>query len=322
MNTSFRWCFIGAGNQAKLVARQLKKTPAHEIVSVYTRRQENAIAFVEKYGGKVYSTALEAISAANVDAVYVVTPHTSHYEYSKLALTLGKPVLCEKPITVSAWQAEELFALAKEKNVYLCEGMWTWFSPVANQVRAWVDSGKLGEIVDVVANYHLNSQLYSKRAMNPHLAGGALLNVGIYPITYLYRLFGKPTHISCIGTIRNGVDAYENIDLTFANGHTYKVSASNVDFKGLENMVITGTKGTINAPFFHATNTVKLSVAGEKSTKFKGNGSFLNEFDIVASEIREGLIESRYVPSAATIDVMHIMDECRKLMGLRYPFEK
>lgn len=322
MNTPFRWCFIGTGTLANNVAQQVIKSGRHQIVSVYTRRLEKGEAFAQQYGGKAYGSALEAISAEGVDGVYVVTTHPSHYEYAKLALTLGKPVLCEKPITVNAREAQELFGLAKEHNVYLAEAMWTWFSPVANQVKQWVDSGAIGEIKSVTANYHLNSQNYAPRVMDPNSAGGALLDVGIYPITYLYRLFGQPSKVVCHGNIQGGVDTNEDVEMTFANGKTYTASISVIDFKGLEKLVITGTTGQIKVPFFHMSGVAKLKQKGRWPVKFKADGGYLNEFDIVVAEIRQGLTESRLVPGHATLDVMAILDQCRQQMGLVYPFEE
>ena len=152
----------------------------------------------------------------------MVTPHNSHYEYVKLALELGKPVLCEKSFTTDAGHAEELIRLAEEKGVYLAEAMWTWFSPVANKVSQWLSDGEFGEIHTVIAHYHFNSQGYAPRATDPNRAGGALLDVGVYPITYLYRLFGMPVEIKSCGVLKNGIDLYEDVALTFQNGKTFQ----------------------------------------------------------------------------------------------------
>lgn len=319
---AFHWCFIGTGTLAGKVAKEITASGRHRIVSVYTRRMEKCRAFAEPYGALACAGAEEAITAPEVDGIYVVTPHSSHYEYVKLALELGKPVLCEKAFTTDAKQAEELIRLAEEKGVYLAEAMWTWFSPVAQQVKQWLDDGEFGEITKVVANYHMNSKGYAPRVTDPNRAGGALLDVGVYPITYLYRLFGKPTEVKCAGVLENGIDLSEDVTMVFPGGESYTASASIADYKGLERLKIVGTKASVSIPFFHMANKATLRRKDGKNQAFKGNGSMTNEFDRVAEEIRSGRTESRFVPHETTLDVMRIMDECRRQMGLVYPFEK
>lgn len=321
-NKPFHWCFIGIGRLAHQVADEITKSGKHEIVSVYSRRIESAQEFAVKFGGKAFVSAENAITADGVDGVYVVTPHSAHYPYVKQALELGNPVLCEKAFTTDAAKAKELFELAEKRGVYLVEAMWTWFSPVANKVREWLVSGEFGEIKEVVANYHMDSRGYAPRVTDPNLAGGALLDVGVYPITYLYRLFGKPTDVRCVGVLENGIDLKEDVTMTFPSGETYTASMSIVDNKGLERFRIIGTKAEISIRFFHSANKATLRRKDGKSEVFKGDGSMLNEFDRVAAEIRMGKTESGFVPRQATLDIMEIMDECRRQMGLVYPFEK
>lgn len=146
MNNTFGWCFIGCGTLAKQVAKQITESGRHKIVSVYSRNIEKSGKFAGQYGASACNSAEDAIAMEGVEGVYVVTPHNSHYMYTKLALKLGKPVLCEKPFTVSAAQTRELITLAREKRLYLAEAMWTWFAPVANQVKIWLDNGEFGQI--------------------------------------------------------------------------------------------------------------------------------------------------------------------------------
>lgn len=319
--SKFNWCFIGAGTLANIVAKEILPDQRHRIAAVYTRNNQKCREFAEKYGGTAYDNAEAAICAPDVDAVYIVTPHTSHYEYAKLALSLGKPVLCEKPITVTAPEAVELFALAQEKGVYLAEAMWIWFSPIAQKVKQWHDAGELGELRQVEARYHIDSRKYASRCTEPNLAGGALLDIGIYPITYLYRLFGKLVDIRCTGRLEGGIDLSEDVTMTFSNGLTCTASISMCDFKGLEKIYLDGSKGRVRYYFFHAAKRVKLIRKGGKNEVFKADGGYLNEFDMVAGEICRGLAQSLLVPPSATINVMEILDECRRQMNLVYPFE-
>ena len=321
MAETFKWCFVGTGTLANIVAKEILKSGRHEIVSVYTRRIEKAKEFTAQYGGTPFDNIDEAINAPGVQGVYVVTPHNAHYQYVKRAIELGKPVLCEKSFTTDAGQAKELFRLAEEKQVYVTEAMWTWFSPVANQVKKWLDDGEFGEIKELRANYHMDVRKYAPRLTDPKLAGGALLDSGVYPVTYLYRLFGKPETVSCEGVLENGVDMEENILFTFANGFQCCASVSIRDFKGLEQIRIVGSKAKLRLFWFHSTNKAKLRRVRGKNISVSGSTSYTNEFDLVADEIRAGLTESRFVPHRATADVMEIMDECRRQMGLVYPFE-
>lgn len=317
----FKWCFIGTGSLAKTVAKQLKKSGRHEIVSCYSRNYESASEFAEKFGGNVYDLPENAINADGVDGVYIVTPHNVHYRYAKMALECGKPVFCEKPFTVSAAETDELIALAREKKIYLCEAMWTWFSPCANMTKNWIDNNKIGKILSADFKYHIRTIDYKGRHTDPKRAGGALLDITIYPITYAYRLWGKPLKIESKAVIKNGIDLSDEIIFTY-DGFSVYISASIADYKGLETMCICGENGTIKAPFFHAYNSVMYSNGLFKKEKFKGKGpkinSYIDEFDYVADDIRSGRKESRFVPINCTSDVMHILDVIRGQIKLTY----
>ncbi|MBR5437623.1 MAG: Gfo/Idh/MocA family oxidoreductase [Clostridia bacterium] len=318
----FRWCFIGAGSLAQTVANQFRKSDTHEIVSCYSRRYESARAFTEKHGGRAYEKAEDAITAEGVDAVYIVTPHNAHYRYVKMALELGKPVFCEKAFTVTADETKELISLAREKKLYLCEAMWTWFSFSANQTKKWIDEGKIGKIQSAEFLYHIRTVGYKGRHTDPKRAGGALLDITVYPVTYAYRLWGKPEKIESKAKLKDGIDLGEDIVFTYSDGKKIYISASIDDFKGLEKMTIRGEKGVIKAPFFHAMNGVTCKTGLFRREKVKGNGpklnSYLDEFDAVAEDIRSGRKESEMVPLQATADVMELLDEIREQIGLSY----
>ena len=321
MSNPFGWAFIGAGTLAKNVAKEITVSGRHKIVAVYTRNPEKCAAFAAQYGAVAAASAEEAITCPGVDGVYIVTPNTSHAGYALQALELGKPVLCEKPVTTDARLTREIIARSREKGVYFTEAMWTWFSPIANQVKTWLDAGEYGDIEKLHFTYHLKSINYAPRVSDPKVAGGALLDIGVYPLTYAYRLFGKPEKIECIGTLQGGIDTDEEIRLTYPGGKVYTISTSLLDYKGMEKMTLIGTKAWTKLRFYHTANAVKLRRNQGKNEQLKAYGGMLNEFDLVASEIRQGLTESKFVPHQATLDVMELMDECRRQMGLVYPFE-
>ncbi len=318
----FRWCFIGAGSLAGTVASQLNKSGRHEIVSLYTRNYEKGKVFAEKYGGTAYDTPEKAITAEGVEGVYIVTPHNAHFRYAKQSLELGKPVFCEKAFTVTSEETENLINLAREKNLYLCEAMWTWFSPSANMTKKWINDGKIGKILSADFRYHIRTVGYKGRHTDPKRAGGALLDITIYPITYAYRLWGKPEKIESTAKLKDGIDLGEDIIFTYADGFKVNISASINDNKGLEKMVIKGENGKITAPFFHAMNGITCKKGLFRKETFKGDGpkinSYLDEFNAVAEDIRSGKKESSMVPLKATLEVMEILDEVREQIGLSY----
>ena len=322
MSDAFKWCFIGTGRLANQVAAQITASGRHEIVSVHAHSLEKGQAFAAQYGGVAYGDTAAAITADGVQGVYIVTPHDSHGDYVRQAIMLGKSVLCEKPFTTDAAIAEELLSLAEEKGVYVAEAMWTWFAPVANQVKRWLDDGAFGELRELSASYCVNISARGGRLTDPARAGGALLDIGIYPITYLYRLFGMPVKVDCRGTVEGGVDMGEEIDLTFADGRTHHISVSMCDADGGETLRILGSEASLELDGFHYASRVGLARCDGSSEVFEGDGSLLNEFDRASEEMRAGKTESAYVPHRATLDVLRIMDECRRQMGLVYPFER
>lgn len=316
----FRWAYIGSGSIAKNTAMNITKGN-HQIVSVYSRTFAKAKDFAEKHGAVAYEDFESAVNRNDVDGVYIATPHTSHVEYAVKAMKLGKPVLCEKPVGVSVKDVDALINASKETNTYFCEAMWTWFSPVALTVKDWVKSGEIGEIKNVVINYAFPGILMPKtsRVLTPETAGGALLDVGIYPITYCYNLFGVLEKISCNGEIKDGIDIAETVVLDYG---AFKCTLNMSLCKLKETCEIEGTKGNISLPvFFHMASKAILKNDNGKRV-FKGKTDYLTEFNCVAEEIKQGKTESSYIPFDATRECMKIMDECRKQMNLVYPFEK
>lgn len=315
----FRWAYIGSGSIANSTARDIIKGN-HRIVSVYSRNIEKARTFADKFGADALNDFDSAVNREDVDGVYIATPHTSHIEYAVRAMKLGKSVLCEKPVGVSLKEVEVAIETAKSENIYFCEAMWTWFSDVALTVKKWVHSGEIGEIKDVVINYAFPGILMPKtsRVLTPETAGGALLDIGIYPITYCYNLFGIPDKIHCTGKIKNGIDIAETVILEY-NGFKCTLNMSLCRLK--ENCLIKGSRGTVSLPaFFHMAS--KAILKNEKGSKtFNGKTDYLTEFTRVAEEIRHGKTESDFIPFEATRECMRIMDECRKQMKLVYPFE-
>lgn len=315
----FKWLYIGNGNIASSTARSITKGN-HVITCVYGRNKQKAQNFAKKWNAVSYDTLNEVLTTGDFDAVYIATPHTSHVDYAVQCMKNKKPVLCEKPVGVSLKDVDILIDEAKSNDVYFCEAMWTWFGKVANTVKKWINEGKIGEVKEINIDYAFPGLMMSKdsRVLNPETAGGALLDIGIYPITYCYRIFGYPDEIKCTGEIKNGIDVAETVTLKYGNTVcNLKLSLSFLK----ESCEIVGTEGKIKIPMFHMAGFATMK--NKKSFKMcHGKTDYLNEFTLVAKEIRDGKKESEYIPFSATRDCMRIMDECRRQMGLVYPFEK
>lgn len=315
---NFRWGYIGSGNIAASTARDIMRGE-HEITCVYSRNSETSKAFAKKVGAKSVDSLDELLLSDEVDAVYIATPHTSHIDYALKALEKGKPVLCEKPVGIRADEVEAMIESAKKNNTYFAEAMWTWFSDMSLKVKECVQSGKIGKVKSVVIYYSFPGLLMPKtsRVRTPETAGGALLDVGIYPITYCYNLFGFPKDIKCTGKIKDGIDIAETVTLIY-DDFECRLEMSLTKLK--ESCTITGTDGKISIPMFHCGRLATVKTKGKTET-ITGKIDYLTEFTRCADEIRAGKKESDYIPFKATLDCMKIMDECRKQMGLKYPME-
>ena len=314
----FRWAYIGCGDIAQITAKELFDG---EIVAVWNRTPERAQEFVKKFGGKVYPTAEEAITAPDVEGVYIAVTANLHAQYMKLCIQNHKSVLCEKPFTVNAKQAREVFDYAARESVYVSEAMWTWHNATAKQVKKWVDSGAVGEIKEVNCCYSFPMIKFSKkpRHFQAELIAGALLDIGVYCIRYCYELFGMPQKIHCEGRLKDGFDLGEVITL-FYEGFQANLIISRDQSHG-EKFEVIGQKGRISVPMFHMAK--KAVLKGERTEKFKDDHALYGiQFSNVEKEIRSGLLESEIISPQSTIDCLKILDICREQMGLKYPCEE
>ncbi|MEG2541382.1 MAG: Gfo/Idh/MocA family oxidoreductase, partial [Clostridia bacterium] len=218
---TFGWAIIGTGRIANTVAKEITATGRHKIVAVASRTLAKAEKFATKFNAAVYNNNHDAVLADGVDAVYIATPHSAHYPLILECIKYGKPILCEKSFTVNAKQAKIALQEAEKAGVYLSEAMWTRFNPVVRQVVEWVKNGEIGEIKSIKANFclplKLTKNFVSKRVYKAEYAGGALLDLGVYPIAYCHMLLGKPTSIETKTRIFDGVDYDDQITLTYKN---------------------------------------------------------------------------------------------------------
>ena len=316
---TFNWCFIGTGQIAKKVAKELVTNPGHQIVSVFNRTKKKAEKFAKKYHSTVYESALEAINDSRVDGVYIATTNETHFAFCKLCLENHKPVLCEKPITGNTKELLELIKLSKENNTFLKEAMWTWFNPVANQVKKWIKEERIGKIVSVDCIFNMPIFGYNKakgRYISPARYGGALLDLGVYSVRYVYELFGKPQTIESRGKLYNGIDLF-NVSSFHYDGFDARVSSQINALVG-EHCNIIGEKGTIKVPLFHMASKATLKTKDGKEVFKDKYKKFACQFRTVAEYIK-GEKPNDLVSLQSSVDVMELMDEIRKQIGVIFP---
>ncbi len=261
-----------------------------------------------------------------VDAVYIAVPHPFHFENAMLCLESGKPVLCEKPLTVNSVDSAKLIEIARQKSLFLMEALWTRFLPVYQQVREWLNQGVIGEIKLLTFTMGFVKEFDAEdRLFNPDLAGGALLDLGVYPISVSQWVYGKDPSAFTVKShfAKTGVDDFISIFLQYEDGAGSQFSC---DFlmDTLNDLVIYGTKGHIRIhPDFWYPDRATLFTGDQELTiikPFRASG-FEYETEEAMRCIREGKVESPGMPHAQTQATMELMDAIRKEIGLSYPFE-
>ena len=315
----FNWCFIGTGQIARKVAKELVTNPGHTIVSVFNRTKAKAEKFAKIYHSTVYESALEAINDPRVDGVYIATTNETHFYFAKLCLENHKPVLCEKPITGNTKELKELIKLSKENNTLLKEAMWTWYNPVANKVKEWIKEERIGKILSVDCIFNMPIFGYNKakgRYINPSRYGGALLDLGVYSVRYVYELFGKPKAITAKGKLYNGIDLFNDSIFEY-EGFKAHVSSQINALVG-EHCIIKGEKGIIKVPLFHMASKAVLKTKEGKEVFRDRKKKFATQFRVV-SEYIKGETPNTLVSLDSSVAVMELMDEIRKQIGVVFP---
>jgi predicted dehydrogenase len=331
MSTSpLRWAILGPGRIAHNFARGFAALPSDLAVlhGAASRTPGRAASFLEAYGGGVAYDSYEAMLAdPAVDAVYIATPHRFHYEQIKLCLEAGKPVLCEKPMTVNAREATELAALAKERGVFLMEALWTRYLPIFRTVRQWLDAGYIGELRTLHSTMGFAcGRNPEDRWLNHALAGGALLDLGVYNVSCSQWAFGRDPE-NFVAKVEMGetrVDEHVSAILDFGGGAVSVFTCTLASHTRGE-MVFGGTEGkiVIDPPFWVAQKAT-LHCNGQASEvveqPFRASG-FEYEIEAATRAIRAGLREEPTMPWSATIGNLKVMDAIRASVGFRYDFE-
>lgn len=328
MVKKINWGILGCGKIAGNFAGDLVYSKYGRLAAAASRSKQKAAAFAKHHGAvAAYGSYERLVQDAGIDAVYIATPHPMHADNALLAIEAGKHVLCEKPITINARQLERLILAARKKGVFLMEGMWTRFFPAMVRLRQWLREGRIGQVLGVEADFGVKFNAGpDHRIHNPHLGGGALLDLGIYPISFASMVYGvQPEKIvSMVHFCPTDVDDHAVLAFQYSQGATAGIGiSSRVIFK--QEARIYGTEGRITVhENFYRPNRLTLQMA-DKNPKtitlgHPGNGLFF-EADHVAQCLRKGLFESDILPLAESLAIMKTMDRIRRQWKMRYPGE-
>jgi predicted dehydrogenase len=320
-----RWGIAATGSIAASMCEALRTLPDAEIVAVGSRTQDAADAFAERFGISRAHGGYEALWADDdVDIVYIASPHSHHHAMATAALDAGKHVLCEKAFAVNANQAREMVDAARRNDRFLMEAMWTWFIPAVVDIRRRVLAGEIGELKVIEADFGIPVTDPDGRHRRIDLAGGALLDLGIYPITFARFLAGDPIGAKVSGSLGDtGVDATVGGVVTFAGG-TLGVFHTSLDMTTSLRASVYGTLGRIDvdAPFWFPTSFTVRVTGEEPAHVDMPNQGLAHEAAHAMQRIRDGHRESDVIPLATTVSTMELLDDIRAQLGVVYPEER
>ena len=323
------WGVLAPGGISATFVRAAQRFTRQRFVAVGSRSADRATAFAAEHGlPKAYGSYEELVADPEVDAVYVASPHSEHHAHALLAIRAGKHVLVEKAFTRNAAEAREVVEAARAADVTVMEAMWTRFMPRADVVRRLLADGALGELDTLLAD-HGQPLTHVKRLMDPMLAGGALLDLGIYPVSYAIFVLGLPGRVQAIGDLtEGGVDRQVAIVLDrFADHpHARAVLHTTLAARTPTTASINGTKARLELDSdFYAPGTVRLLTSNGQAIwpgdDQVGHEAMSHEAAHFAQLVADGHRESPLLPLAETVAIMEVMDEIRAQVGVRYPGE-
>ena len=323
----FRWGIIGTGGIASAFATDLTLLPTVEIVAVGSRTQDGADSFGDRFAIPHRHASYEALANdPDIDAVYVATPHPAHFACTLLAIRAGKAVLVEKPFTLNGGEARELVAKARARGIFLMEAMWTRFLPHVVRIRQLIADNRLGEIRSLTADFGEHfAEDAAHRSYAPALGGGALLDLGVYPLSFASMLFGRPDKITARShPAFTGVDSQTSVILEYAGGRQ-AVLFTTLEGRTSNRASINGRDARIEiAGDFFAPTTFQLierdGVTEVHSIAHVGRG-LRHQAAEVARCVHAGHTESPWMPLDESLAIMDTLDEIRRQIGLQYPTE-
>lgn len=321
---TIRWGIIGAGGMADVMAADFRFVRGAEIVAIGSRDLGKAQSLADKHRvPKAFGTYAELLNDSDVDVVYIATPHPHHRDIALAAIARGKAVLVEKSFTATHEGALEVVEAARDKGVFCMEAMWTRFLPVIAAAREVVAWGRIGDVLGVQGDlcayreYDPDHRLFS-----PETGGGAMLDLGVYAVSFAQLFLGEAQTINCVGRLNpNGTDAAASMSIGHTGGGLSSL-ACGFDGFGPARMSIYGTKGWIEVePRFHHPTSLSVHRAGVLpriiEAKMTGRG-YSHEINEVSERVRAGDTESTIMPLDDTLEVMRVMEESLAQMGIRH----
>ncbi len=327
MNDVIRWGILGTGRIARQFAEGLKALPDAQLMAIGSRTAESAEAFGAQFGVRYRHASYEAlVGDPQVDVIYVATPHACHRENTLLALAAGKAVLCEKPFSINAREADQVITFARTKKRFLMEAMWTRCFPLMANLRKLLAGESIGEVRMVVADFGFRAEYQEEaRLFDQTVGGGALLDVGVYPVSLASMLFGPPTRIVSQAQLgRTGVDEEAAIILSHAQGQLAVLSTA-IRLETAQEANILGSAGRIHIhpPWWRpaAMTIFRPGQADEiMEFPFAANGYQFEAAEVMRC-LRAGELESEVMPLDETLAIMRTLDAIRAQWGLRYPMD-
>lgn len=324
--TPIKVAILAAGNIAGTLAKTMIQMDSVTCYAVASRTLEKAEAFAKTYGfEKAYGSYEEMVQDPEVQLVYIASPHSHHYEHTKLCLEHGKHVLCEKSFMTNAAQAEEVCALARQKNLLLAEAMWVRYMPMKKTLQEVIASGIIGEISTVTGNlYYKIDQV--ERILKPELAGGALLDVGVYALTFASVVMGNDVSRISAAAVKteSGVDAQTGITILYNDGRMAVVCCGIMSISERRG-VIYGSKGYIEVENVNNFQSIKVFDLNREVTAVydcpKQISGYEYQVEACVEAIRNGWSECPDMPHKTMVEIMGQMDEVRRQTGVVYPFE-
>ena len=324
MTRIIRWGILGTGRIARDFAQGLRATPDAVLAAVGSRSSEGAQAFARQFEVPLAFGSYEELAAcAEVDIIYIATPHPMHAQNAILALRGGKAVLCEKPFAMNRREAGEVVALARAKKLFLMEAMWTRFMPALAQVRRVIDSGEIGVVTQLHADFGFSATPDPAHRVNdPALGGGALLDLGIYPLSIACALLGRVETVQAQAIMsETGVDLTTAFTMRHAGG-TLSICSCSLRARAPSELVVSGTRGSVRMHrMFHMAENVTVDLLDGSSrsiaTPWLGNG-YTHEAIAAGQCLRDGLLEHPAMTHDDTLATMGLLDTIRKQIGLRY----
>ncbi|WP_313639999.1 Gfo/Idh/MocA family oxidoreductase [Paenibacillus sp.] len=323
-----KWGILSTGWIAHQFVIDLVHASNGVAYAVGSRSQESADKFARDHGvPHAYATYEELVNDPNVDAVYIGTPHPFHKENALLALRAGKAVLCEKPFTVNSGELEEIVSYAREHKLFLMEAMWSRYIPAIVKVREWIEEGRIGDVRLVKADLGFRTDWNPEgRLLNPKLGGGALLDVGIYPVSFASMVFGPhPEAISSTVHIgETGVDEHFSMLLSYGDGKTASLNGG-IRLHMLEEAHVFGTEGRIIVEGTLVNpKSASLYIGDEKVETFvddRASIGYCFEAEEVGRCLQAGLTESSVMSLDESLAILNLLDQIRAQWGLKYPGE-